>query len=518
MKEPEAGPVRPKVVQVSITDRCQCSCVHCGVSFLRGADRRPDPSFKELRDIFLDLKTFKCEFVDLFGGEPTLRKDLCEIVALGKSFGFTMLIETNGLLLDRPYLVKLKKAGLDLIYLSLDDYRAGKHDANRGRPGVFKAAVKAMNICRDLGLAVHVSMVPRSREYFADGSMNRFVRFCLDNGARKIRILFPSCVGMWSCRKAGELSEKEEREVFSYVRKAYHKYIYVEDMDNKVLGEETACPAKSIFCHITTGGLVLPCPYLPMAFGNIKKEPLLSIFSRIQGHPNMKEQGVYCPTRDPAFLKKHLGGLGPCRPCVPVTAENRICVEGGCNNGCRGCGRDKKKRTAGEIARAVARVDKGYSTLDLFGGEPFARKDIFKVLDRIPSSFGLNLYSNGRAFSYPGTVERLKKYNIHCFKVPVFSLDREKYEAFTRVKGSFAQALAGIRNLSRAGYPVSVFIPGAEASGNWKQLTVLGAVSVSSYTTGEKDALPDSVLCFGEKLGKVSLLWLRMEEGAEAAA
>ncbi|HNW44821.1 MAG TPA: radical SAM protein, partial [Elusimicrobiales bacterium] len=233
--ETEKGLRKPKVVQVSITDKCQCSCAHCGVSFLRAGGRRPDPSFEDIRRIFLDLKTFNCEFVDLFGGEPTLRKDLAEIVRLGKSMGFTMLIETNGLALDRPYLGKLKKAGLDLVYLSLDDYDAEKHDANRGRPGVFKAAVRAMNICRDLGLPVHVSMVPKSREYFTDGSMNRFVAFCLKNGAQKIRILFPSCVGKWSCRKAGELSEKEEREVFSYVRRAYHKYIYVEDMDNKVL-------------------------------------------------------------------------------------------------------------------------------------------------------------------------------------------------------------------------------------------------------------------------------------------
>ncbi|HNW45654.1 MAG TPA: radical SAM protein, partial [Elusimicrobiales bacterium] len=292
--------------------------------------------------------------------------------------------------------------------------------------------------------------------------------------------------------------------------------IYVEDMDNMVLGEQTACPAKSIFCHITTGGLVLPCPYLPMAFGDIKKEPLLTIFSRIQGHPHLKEQGVYCPTRDPAFIKKHLCGVGPEKPCVPVAAQNLVCAEGGCNNGCRKCGRDKKKRTAAEIARAVARVDKNYSTLDIFGGEPFARKDIFKILGAVPAGFGLNLHTNARVFSDPETVKRLEKYNIHCFKVPVFSLEREKYEAFTRIKGSFAQALAGIRNLSRAGFPVSVFIPEAEAGANWKKLAALGAVSVSSYAAATEGALPDSALCFGRQLGKVSLLWLRADPEAEA--
>lgn len=506
-------PHKPRVVQVSITDRCQCACKHCGISFLSGDRRRPDPSFEEIRKIFLDLKTFKCEVVDLFGGEPTLRKDLCEIVALGTSYGFTMLLETNGVLLDRPYLERLKEAGLNLIYLSLDDCMEEVHDANRGRKGVFRAAVGVMNIARDLGMFVHTSMVPKGKEYFEDGRINKYVRFCLENGAEKVRILFPSCVGKQSLSRDSRLSEKEEREVFGFLKREYRKYVYVEDMENnKVLGEKTVCPAKSIFCHITTSGKVLPCPYLPMAFGDIKKEPLLNIFDRIQGHPFMKEHGSYCPTRDSGFIKKHLCGVGPEKPYVTVAGANHVNVEGGCNNGCRSCGRDKKKRTMKAVLGDIARVDSRYSTLDLFGGEPFARKDIFDLLDRVPSRFGLNLYSNARAFSYPEAVKRLKKYRIHCFKVPVFSPDRAKFEAFTRVKGSFAQTLTGIRNLSRAGFPVSLFLPEAEAAGDWKKLTALGAVSVSSYAVSEKDALPDSVLCFGKKIGKVSLLWLRTGE------
>jgi MoaA/NifB/PqqE/SkfB family radical SAM enzyme len=287
----------------------------------------------------------------------------------------------------------------------------------------------------------------------------------------------------------------------------------VENMDeNKVLGGKTYCPAKSIFCHITTAGRVLPCPYLPMAFGDIKKESLLSIFSRIQGHPCMKEKGSYCPTRDLGFIRKRLAGVSAKTPYIEAVAENLLRVEGGCNNGCPDCGRDKTKVSLEGIAKAAAGADPGYSELELYGGEPFARADIFKALDRVPRRFGLNLYSNARAFSYGDLAAKLKKYNVHCVKTAVFSPDRERYEALTRVPGSFAQAMAGIRNLAAAGIPVSAYIPESEAGRNWNALKKLGVVSVSSYRRA-KGGGAGQVFCFGRGADRVKLLWLKGSGG-----
>ena len=506
----KSGPQLPKVVQVSVTDRCQCSCAHCGVSFLRGGGRKPDPSFGDIKKIFLDLKAFGGCSVDLFGGEPTLRKDLCEIVALGSSYGLGMLLETNGALLDRPYLQGLKKAGLGMIYLSLDDYSEAAHDEIRGRKGVFKAAVRALNLCRELGLTAHVSMVPREKEYFTDGRMNKFIRFCMANGAVKVRILFPSRVGSWSLNSCGHLSEKEEREVFGSVKPRYRRHIYVEDMEsNPSLSAKTKCPAKSLFCHITTAGLVLPCPYLPLVFGDIKKESLLSIFSRIQGHPCMKENGCYCPSRDEGFLARRLAGVSESRPYLVMESDNAVRVSGGCNNGCRGCAERTAAVPRAAILKRLAAIDRRYSAVDIYGGDPLVRKDIFDLLAAVPSCFGINFHSNARAFSYPELVEKLKKSRIHCVKVPMFSLDKARYEAFTRVKGSFAQAAAGVRNLCRAGIPVSVYIPEGEVPKDLQPLLDLGVSSVSVYSPAVRGALPDTVLCFGKKVGKVSLVKLR---------
>jgi 7,8-dihydro-6-hydroxymethylpterin dimethyltransferase len=61
--------------------------------------------------------------IQLSGGEPTLRDDLPDIVALGPKRGFHFIqLNTNGLRLarDRGYLKALKKAGLASIFLQFD--------------------------------------------------------------------------------------------------------------------------------------------------------------------------------------------------------------------------------------------------------------------------------------------------------------------------------------------------------------------------------------------------------------
>lgn len=116
-----------KVVQLTLTNRCQCNCKHCGVSKLREAIKG-ELAFEQIDLLFQDFRLAGCLVVDLFGGEPTLRRDLFDIIERGKSYGFRLSLETNGYVIDQSYMERLVAAGLDQIYLSLDDYRAEIHD------------------------------------------------------------------------------------------------------------------------------------------------------------------------------------------------------------------------------------------------------------------------------------------------------------------------------------------------------------------------------------------------------
>ena len=504
--------IAPGLVQISLTYKCQCNCKHCGVKHL-SKKIKDELSFEKIKAIFEDLKTAGVKYVELFGGEPTLRKDIVDIVSLGSSYGFDMMLESNALLLDFDTLKKLKEAGLTRLYISMDDYKEKEHNDRRGK-NVFSFAVKALNNSKKLGIEAHTSIVPEKREYFTKGEINKYIQFCLDNGASNVRILFPSYIGNFSDEKKIFCSFEDEVNLLGCIDPKFYDVVYVESDDTWVKsvleGKEITCPAKKgLFCHVTSNGLVMPCPYLPLAFGDLTKESIVEVFARMKDHPHMKGGGIYCPTRDVDFLKGCLGSVNEDNPFKLVESLNKVDFGARCNNNCEGCVLVSKEKTKEEILDEISKIDKNYKSIYLYGGEIFTMKDIFEILDNIPKNFRINICSNARVFSYAGLVSKLKKYNINAIKVPFFPFNMDKFDRFTNVKEGFIQTVNGIKNLCTNGVPVSVYVPGEIDDRGLNFLISLGVSSISSYEKSDSDCLPDAALCFGKKIKKTKLLWLR---------
>jgi MoaA/NifB/PqqE/SkfB family radical SAM enzyme len=263
--------------------------VHCGVSKLRDVIKS-ELSMEQIDLLFQDLRLAGCLVIDLFGGEPTLRSDLFEIIARAKSYGFIVSLETNGYVVDQAYMNNLVAAGLDQIYLSLDDYRAENHDRTRRRNGSFDRAVRALELGARAGLIMHVSTVPQTRDFFFNGDINRFMQFVLDRGAQKVRLLLPRFSGDSIHPDSGPVFAGEEKNLFSHVLDSYRDYIYLHTPGTP-LTEKNICTAKQIFCHVMSNGWVAPCPYFPLVFGDATREPIIDVFERIQSHPLVRLGG-----------------------------------------------------------------------------------------------------------------------------------------------------------------------------------------------------------------------------------
>jgi MoaA/NifB/PqqE/SkfB family radical SAM enzyme len=303
----------PGVVQISITSRCQCNCKHCGVSYIK-RKVNDEPSLNELDAIFADLKRSGTSVVDFFGGEPTIRKDLFEIIARAKSYGFITIIESNGHNLDEKYIIGLKNAGLNQVYLSLDDYSEEYHDSNRALKGLFSRVVNAFAFCRQHGLSVDASFVPKSEDYFKF-NINDYLAFAFDSGADNVRILLPRFTGSMHLTGESPFSDGNEQKLIGYIAPQYLDRIYFHSNDTP-LDDISVCSAKKYFCHILTNGDVLPCPYLPLVFGNIRKESISVIFNRIQNSEIMKSGGTHCLARNIDFVKKYLSRVTPEEPFI----------------------------------------------------------------------------------------------------------------------------------------------------------------------------------------------------------
>jgi 7,8-dihydro-6-hydroxymethylpterin dimethyltransferase len=118
-----------------VTGRCNLRCSFCFADAGRAVE--PDPDIATIRTWYERLLEAGGPYVvQLSGGEPTLRDDLPEIIALGRSLGFDFIqLNTNGLRLadDPSYVERLKEAGLGCVFLQFDGMADEVYEKMRDR-------------------------------------------------------------------------------------------------------------------------------------------------------------------------------------------------------------------------------------------------------------------------------------------------------------------------------------------------------------------------------------------------
>lgn len=102
---------------VEITDRCNLACPHC---YQMPDNRKVD---KTLETIVEEIKNYPNDGISitLAGAEPTMRKDLFQLIPKIKELGRAVNILTNGVRLeDSKYVSQLIDAGTDFVTVGLN--------------------------------------------------------------------------------------------------------------------------------------------------------------------------------------------------------------------------------------------------------------------------------------------------------------------------------------------------------------------------------------------------------------
>lgn len=123
---------RPVLLNVEVTMRCNARCGFCDY-WKTPADTRKD----ELASFADAVRFFNPMLVTFTGGEPTLRRDLEDIVAAARRavrLTYVQMI-THGAMLTLERAQSLWEAGVDQFNISLD-YLDERHDRARGIPGL----------------------------------------------------------------------------------------------------------------------------------------------------------------------------------------------------------------------------------------------------------------------------------------------------------------------------------------------------------------------------------------------
>jgi len=142
-------------VLLEVTSRCDLECPICFASARQRS--AADPSIDEIEGWFRRvLERAPGGNVQLSGGEPTLRDDLPQVIALGRSLGLPFLqLNTNGMRLeaDDEYAETLAAAGLQAVFLQFDGVDDASYLALRGR-SLAALKVRAVERCAEAGLGV----------------------------------------------------------------------------------------------------------------------------------------------------------------------------------------------------------------------------------------------------------------------------------------------------------------------------------------------------------------------------
>jgi len=92
-----------------------------------------------------------CSFVDFNGGEPSLRKDIFELVAHAKKLGYgTIALTSNGRMFHyRDFCSRITEAGLNHVVLSVHGHTPELHDYMTRSTGSYQQVTRGMKNIRE---------------------------------------------------------------------------------------------------------------------------------------------------------------------------------------------------------------------------------------------------------------------------------------------------------------------------------------------------------------------------------
>lgn len=146
----ESGLDAPICLTWELTYACNLACVHC----LSSSGRR-DPrelSTQQCKDIIDELERMQVFYVNIGGGEPTVRPDFWELVDYATAHHVGVKFSTNGLRITPEVAAKLAASDYVDVQISLDGATAEVNDAVRG-VGSYDMAIRALQNLADAGFA-----------------------------------------------------------------------------------------------------------------------------------------------------------------------------------------------------------------------------------------------------------------------------------------------------------------------------------------------------------------------------
>jgi heme b synthase len=303
----------PHIVAWESTVACNLACVHCRA----GAQTTPEPdelTTGKVLDLIDQLAEFGRPIFVISGGEPLMRPDIYDIAAHGTRRGLRVAVSPSGTLITTDAVRKLKAAGVRRISVSIDGSTAERHDAIRGVPGAFAAAMDGLALCHEAGLGFQLNTTVM-RQTWDDLLAVRDLAVRMGAEAWHVIMLVPTGRGKIDDEVSPEGYEEILHEIYRmtksspvpvrvtcgshFMRVVAQNQRHDHGQPNLVqpghdghrrpgskgrghpgsLDRTTrGCLAADGYCFISHRGDVTPCGYFPVVAGNVRQRPFRGIY------------------------------------------------------------------------------------------------------------------------------------------------------------------------------------------------------------------------------------------------
>ncbi len=255
-------PEPPMGMLLELTHRCPLQCPYCSnpLALERVASELDTATWLRVLDEAAALGVLQMHFS---GGEPTLRRDLPELVARAASLQLYSNLITSGVLLDAAALARLADAGLDHVQLSFQDADAPNADRIGGYAGGHSKKLEVARLVREAGLPLTVNFVVHRQNVH---NVARMIDMAEAMEAGRIEVAHTQYYGWGLRNRAALLPTRAQLDHSTDVVMAARERLRGKMLIDYVVPDYYASEPKGCmggwarrFLNVSPAGRVLPC-------------------------------------------------------------------------------------------------------------------------------------------------------------------------------------------------------------------------------------------------------------------
>jgi len=290
----------PSHAQIAVTNACPQRCPVCYNRDRAGTPLTP----AELRSAIDQLVSCGVVWLGLTGGEPLLRRDLTDLVAIGRGRAALKLF-TTGMGATPALAAELRDAGLSSVSVSIDHWDEATNDRGRGLAGAWRAAVDATEMFLTAGgLHVGISAVLPRDLMRGVSEIERLLSFAGTLGVHELWLseVKPTVASLW--QEDAIVTDTERRAVAAFQdgwngrTSAERRGVTLNYLGHFEGAEHFGCNAGQKMVYVDAFGNVSPCVFTPVSFGNLREQSIAAILASMRSR---------FPTESCCFINRNWG-------------------------------------------------------------------------------------------------------------------------------------------------------------------------------------------------------------------